>query len=334
MADLLKLPKADLHVHLEGTISVDMVRKLAEKNHVPVPEGLISADGKKFQWKDDGTAQDALLSFVHAYDVACSVLKTAQDYTDIIYDYLARAAAEGCIYVESAISADHGAALGLSYPEMVQAIAQGYERAKAETGIEARFISTCVRHYGPEKALAVGKATRAHPHRLVTGFGMAGDENAYTVADFKPAFEAAKLPRTAHAGEAAGPESIRAARKELGVKRFGHMVRAIDDPGLMEELKYIGAVPEVCVSSNLALKVFPDAKSHPLRKFFDFGFKVVLGSDDPTFFHTSIGNEYKIVHEKCGFTASELLRITRNAIEEAFLDGETREQLLRRVDAF
>lgn len=333
MSDIHTLPKADLHVHLEGTISVGMVRKLAEKNRLTVPENLIAACGQKFYWKDDGTAQHALLSFVHAYDVACSIMKTAEDYTEITHDYLRRSATEGCIYAEITISADHGLSMGLSYSEMVNAIVAGYERAHEETGIEARFISTCVRHYGPEKALNAGKVTRDNPHPLVTGFGMAGDENAYQIADFKPAFEAAGLRRTAHAGEAAGPQSIRAARKELGVRRFGHMVRAIEDHELMEELRDIGAVPEVCVSSNLALKVFGDYKAHPLRRFFDFGLKVALGSDDPTFFHTSIGREYEIAHEKFGFTHEELLRVTRNALEEAFVDEATRTRLLDRVEA-
>ena len=109
------------------------------------------------------------------------------------------------------------------------------------------------------------------------------------------------------------------------------MVRAIEDRDLMQELKEIGAVPEVCVSSNLCLKVFKDYKSHPLRIFFDFGLKVVLGSDDPTFFHTSIGREYKIAQDEFGFTETELLRVTRNALEEAFMDDTTRVKLLAKV---
>ncbi len=331
--DVKLVPKADMHAHLEGTISVDMVKQLAAKNGIPVPEGLISKDGLKFDWKESEDAKASLLAFVHAYDVACSVMKTAEDYTDITYDFLKRSAEENCIYAEVGISADHGAHLGLTYPQMVAAIEKGYLKAKGETGIEARFISTCVRHYGPEKALAAGKVTAAHPHPLVAGFGMAGDENAYAPADFAPAFDAAGLKRTAHAGEAAGPESIRAARQALGVKRFGHMVRAAEDDALVAELVGIGAVPEVCVSSNLCLKVFKDYKSHPLRKFFDAGLKVVLGSDDPTFFHTSIGREYQIAQDEFGFTTRELLRLTKNAIEEAFVDDNTRSALLGRLQA-
>ncbi len=328
------LPKVDLHVHLEGTITPQMVRHLSEKNGVPVKAGLISADGESYEWKDDGTARDSLIAFVTAYDDACAVMKTAQDYTDITCDYLLRAAAEGCIYAEFTISADHGAHLGLSYGQMLDAITAGCEKAKAQTGIEARLISTCVRHYGAEASRKVGEITGANPHHLVTGFGMAGDENAGTVADFRPAYDAAgDLKRTAHAGEAAGPDSVRQARDILGCRRFGHMVRAVEDQRLWDELVALKAVPEVCVSSNLCLKVYPDYASHPLRRMFDSGLKVTLGSDDPAFFRTSIGREYEIAQKQFNFSDAELLRLSRNAAEEAFVDETTRARLLAAIDA-
>lgn len=324
------IPKVDLHVHLEGTITPQMVEKLAKRNNIPLPEGLIK-DGR-FAWNDGGTAAGNLVAFLHAYDAATGVMKSAADYTDITYDYLTRSAAESCIYAELTISADHGAMVGLTYPEMLGAIALGYEKARKETGIEARLISTCVRHFGPESALKVGRLTHDHPHPLVTGFGMAGDENAHTPADFAPAYALSALPhRTAHAGEAAGPDSIRAAREALQIRRFGHMVRAIEDAKLVQELKEINAVPEVCVSSNLSMGVFKSYKDHPLRKFFDAGLKVTLGSDDPPFFNTSIGREYQIAREEFCFSDAELKQLSRNAVEEAFVDEETRRLLLAKI---
>ena len=326
------LPKADLHVHLEGTITPDMVRTLAARNGIPMPDGLMNAAQNGYLWDMTGGARQSLLAFVNAYDRACMVMKTGDDYTSITQDYLDRAAAEGCIYVEFFISADHGAALGLSFGDMVRAIARGIDQARDKNGIEARLISTCVRHYGPEKCLAAGKATAAHPHPLVTGFGMAGDENAGAVADFLPAYVASGLQnRTAHAGEAAGPDSVRAARDLLGIRRFGHMVRALEDDELMEELIALRAVPEVCVSSNMALKVYRTYGEHPLRIFFDRGLKVTLGSDDPSFFHTSIGREYKIARDHFGFTDTELRQLTVNALQEAFVDEKTRQELLSKV---
>jgi len=328
---MIDTPKADMHVHLEGTITPGMVMKIAKRNKVRIPKGLIK--NGRYSWKGDGTARGDLIAFVRAYDLATSVMKRAKDYTDITYDYLKRVAAEGCIYAEIGISADHATQVGLTYPQMLKAITKGYEKAKKETGIEARLISTCVRHYGPEAALKAAQITRDHPHPLVTAFGMAGDENAYTVADFKPAFDCAGLPhRTAHAGEAAGPESVREAQKHLKIRRFGHMVRAIEDKKLLKKLKSINAVPEVCVSSNMVLHVYENYAAHPLRRFFDAGLKVVLGSDDPSFFSTSIGREYHIAKDHFGFSDGELKQLTRNAIEEAFVDDKTRKRLLKRLD--
>ncbi len=331
-----RVPKADLHVHLEGTITPDLVKRIAHRNKIKLPDELLKREGQTFQWKEDPTPLGSLRGFLQAYDDATKVLRGAQDYTDLTYDYLKRSAEEeNCIYAEIMVSADHGAMAKLSWPDMLAAITRGYEKAKAETGIEMRLISTCVRHYGPEGALKVGELTRAHPHPLVTGFGMAGDETAFKIADFLPAYEASGLKnRTAHAGEATGPATVREARDVLKIRRFGHMVRAIEDSALMDEQKAINAVPEVCVSSNMALKVFTDYRKHPLRKFFDAGLKVVLGSDDPTFFRTSIGREYQIAQEKFAFTEKELAKLTRNAIEEAFIDEPTRAKLLQRVDAF
>ncbi len=332
---LRALPKADLHVHLEGTITPDMARLIAARNGVTPSPLLMDAKGGSFHWKADGTPQGNLIGFLKAYDEATSVMKKAADYSDITYDYLMRSADEGCIYSEIMISADHGAMVGLSYAEMLAAIADGYERAKKTTGIEMRLISTCVRHYGPASCVKAAETTRDNPHPLVTGFGMAGDENAHAVADFKPAFDICGLAgKTAHAGEASGPETVRQVRDILGVRRFGHMVRAIEDPTLIAEQMKINAVPEVCVSSNLALGLYKDYAAHPLKKFVDYGLKVTLGSDDPSFFGTSIGREYQIAHDHCGLPESSLLRITRNAVEEAFIDQRTRGLLLERLEAY
>lgn len=328
----IDVPKVDIHVHLEGTITPDMVRKLAARNNIPVPAELFDESGEKFYWKDDGTAQSALMNFVHAYDVATSVMKSAQDYTDITYDYLMRAAAENCIYVEFTISADHGKMVGLTYAEMMAAIEKGYQQANAETGIEMRCISTFVRHYGPEAAVEVAKITRDNPHWLTTGLGLAGNENSHNVIDFKPAYEIAGLAnKTAHGAEARGPESARDAMEILNVTRIGHMVRAPEDAGLMQQLKAKGIQPEVCISSNDVLKVFNKRSQNPIRRFFDEGFNPGLGSDDPTFFGTTIGNEYKIAQEDFGFTDKELVQLSRNSINMAFVDEGTRKKLLAKL---
>ncbi len=166
-------------------------------------------------------------------------------------------------------SPDHAAIAGMSYSDHLDGIAQGIEDARAETGIEARIIVTCVRHFGVEKALEVARATVRHPHPLVTGFGMGGDEAGFPPGPFAEVFriahEEAGLACNVHAGEFGGPDSIRAAL-ELPVSRIGHGVRAIEDPALMAELAERGIVLEVCPTSNVATGVFPSYAEHPLPK--------------------------------------------------------------------
>ncbi len=320
------IPKAELHAHLEGTAGPDLVRRLATRNKMSLPEGLFAEDGT-FAWTD-------FLDFLRAYDAASSVIHTPRDYRDVTYEYLLGCAADGAIYAEVMSSPDHAAVAGMSYHDHLDGIAQGIEDARAETGIEARIIVTCVRHFGVDQALEVARCTVRHPHKLVTGFGMGGDEAGYPPAQFaevyRIAHEEAGLACNVHAGEFGGPESIRAAL-ELPVTRIGHGVRAIEDPALMEILAERGTVLEVCPTSNIATGVFPSYAEHPLPKLMAAGITVTLSSDDPPYFHTSVGREYDLAAEHFGLSDSDLLGLTRNSIEAAFVDEETRRGLLAKL---
>ena len=168
------IPKAELHVHLEGTAPPELIRRLAERNGMPVPEGVFKTEDE-FAWVD-------FLDFLRTYDLAASVVRTPADYRDVTFEYLSGCAAEGAIYVEVIASPDHAAAVGLSDEDHYAGIAQGIDDARAETGIEGRIIMSCVRHFGPEKARDVARRTVEGPHPYVTGFGMGGDE-AWEVID-------------------------------------------------------------------------------------------------------------------------------------------------------
>jgi adenosine deaminase len=197
------------------------------------------------------------------------------------------------------------------------------------------MIVVAVRHLGAERARATAlKATR-HRHPLVTGFGLAGDETMHHPRDFAPAFAIAAdagLGLTAHAGELAGPQSVTAALDHLGVKRIGHGVRAIEDPALVERLAAEGIVLELCPSSNVALKLYPDVAHHPFRRLMEAGVRVTINSDDPPYFHTSLGGEYEALARDQGLDDAALRTATRTAIEAAFVDEATRARLLERVD--
>jgi adenosine deaminase len=316
------IPKAELHCHLEGSIPPALARELATRNGLGVPPGLIGEHGH-YVWKD-------FLSFLATYDLVCTTLRTARDFGDVIYSYLASVARQGAIYVEMFCSPERPAALGIPYNAWLEALEGGIDRARRDFGIEGRIIIICIRHRGPERALAMAQAMVAEPHHYVVGFGMGGDEARFTPADFAPAYRLAHdkgFGCTVHAGEVLGPESVWAAINDLPVTRIGHGVRSADDPALMAELARRGIVLEVCPGSNIALGLYPDRQSHPLHRLIEAGVRVTLNSDDPPFFHTTLGAEY----DKAGLGEAALRGIARTAIEASFADQATKQRLLREI---
>ena len=318
----MSVPKAELHVHIEGAATPALVQRIAARNGLRIPDGVIGDDGR-FVWRD-------FLDFLDTYDGATSVIRTGEDYRDIVYEYLVSCAAEGAIYVELTASADHAAGVGLSDEEHLAALAQGIDDARAESGIEGRIIMSAVRHRGPERALDVARRTVEVPHPYVTGFGMGGDEAGFPPAEFADAFAVAReagLGLTVHAGEWGGPDSVRGGLA-LGVGRLGHGVRAIEDPELVRELAERGTVLEVCPTSNVVLGLYASYAEHPLPALRAAGVAVTLGSDDPPYWDASIGGEYAVAAEQFGFGEEELREITRTALRAAFVEEEVRRRLL------
>jgi len=314
---------AELHVHLEATATPARIRALAARHGMTVPEDTL--DGDRYRWRD-------FLDFLAVFDRAVQVIRTGEDYRDITLDYLLACAAEGAVYVEVTVSPDHAAAAGIGYREMIDGVAQGIDDARAQAGIESRMIATAVRNFGVERAEAVARTVAAEPHPYVTGFGLAGDEAGFPPEPFARAYDIARdagLGLTCHAGEWAGPESVRGALA-LGVTRLGHGVRAIEDPALVEELAERGTVLECCPTSNVVLAAYPDYAAHPFPVLRDAGVRVTLGSDDPPYWGATIGGEYAVARREWGYDDAELRAITHTALEAAFVSEEVRTSLLAR----
>ena len=322
------LPKAELHVHLEGTARPELVRRIAARNGLPLPDGLF-AGPDRFAWTD-------FAAFLRAYDLASSVIRTAEDYRDITAAYLADAASEGAVYVELIASPDHAAAVGLSDEEHWDGIARGIDDARAAHGIEGRILSSCVRNFGVEAAEAVARRTVEHPHPYLVGFNMGGDEARFPARDFERAYAIvaeAGLGCSVHAGEHAGPESVREGVALPGVTRISHGVRAVEDPALVAELAERQVVLEVCPTSNVALGVVPDFEHHPLPALRAAGVPITLGSDDPPYFGASIGGEYEVARAWFGLDDDALRAITTTALRASFAPPPLRERLLAAVHA-
>jgi adenosine deaminase len=323
----MTVPKAELHVHLEGTAAPALVRRLAARHGTEVPPRTI--EGDRFVWRD-------FLDFLDTYDRAASMIRTAEDYRDVTLAYLQACAAEHAVYVELTASPDHAAATGLASRDMVAGIADGIDTAREQTGIESRILLTAVRNLGPERAEAIAAAAAAARHPYVTGFGLAGDEAGFPPGPFARAFRIAHeagLGLTVHAGEWAGPASVRAALDlPVPVARLGHGVRAVEDPGLVAELAARGTVLEVCPTSNVVLGVYPSYAAHPFPALRAAGVPLTLGSDDPPYWEASIGGEYAVAAREWGLDDAALLALTDTAVRAAFVPDVVRSALLRRID--
>jgi adenosine deaminase len=320
------IPKAELHVHLEGTAPPALIRQLAERNGMAVPEGVFKTEDE-FAWTD-------FLHFLRTYDLAASVIRTPQDYRDVTYAYLAACAAEGAVYVELIASPDHAAAVGLSDADHYAAIAQGIDDARADHGIEARILIAAIRNLGVEAAEAIVRRHADGRHPYVVGFNLVGDEAGFPARHFARAYDIAArsgLGCTIHAGEHAGAESVRAAL-ELPITRISHGVRAIEDAAVVAELAERGIVLEVCPTSNVALGLFASYEDHPLGALQEAGVRVTLGSDDPPYFGCSIGSEYAVAHERIGLEEGQLRAMTRLAVEASFTDDAVKKAVSARLD--
>jgi adenosine deaminase len=319
------VPQIELHVHLEGTAPPELVRRLAERNGVELPAGLLADDGR-FHYTD-------FLHFLRTYDLAASVIRTGEDYRDITYEYLSDCATGGAIYVELTASPDHAREIGLSDDEHLGGIAQGIDDARRDHGIEGRILISAVRNFGVDKALATARHAAEHPHPYVVGFSMAGDEANFPAGDYAEAFAIAAdagLGCTVHAGEWAGPPSVRAALR-LPVTRIDHGVRAIEDPQLVAEIAERGIVLNTCPTSNVVLGVYDDFDSHPLPTLRAEGVRVTLGSDDPPYFGATIAGEYAVCEQRMGMTEQDLREITLTAVDAAFCDEDTKAALRARI---
>ncbi len=317
--------KAELHVHLEGTAPPELVRRIAARNRLPLPDQMLGDDGR-FHYTD-------FLHFLRTYDMAASVIRTGQDYRDITYEYLCSCARGGAIYVELTASPDHAALVGLSDSEHLGGIAQGIDDARSDTGIEGRILISAVRNFGVEQALRNARHAAERPHPYVVGFSMAGDEAGFPAGDFAEAYAIvadAGLGCTIHAGEWAGADSVRGALS-LPVTRISHGVRAIEDSAVVFELESRGIVLECCPTSNVVLGVYPSYEDHPLPALRSAGVRVTLGSDDPPYFGASIEGEYEVCAERMGFSDDVLREITLTAIDAAFCDEDLRAALRARV---
>lgn len=298
---LRSLEKAELHVHLEGSITPDTVLELDPSL---TREEVLA----RYSYAD-------FAGFLDAYKWVNQFLKRPEDYALITRRLIEHLAEQGVRYAEINLSIGVLLWRNQEFEPNFAAI----EAAAAEGPIPVRFIFDAVRQFGLEPAWKVARLAADSRHRGVIGFGIGGDEARGPASIFHEIFADARkagLHILPHAGESCGPESVWAAL-EAGAARIGHGIRAVDDPVLVSHLRDHRIPLDISISSNLCTGVVKSLGEHPIRRLYDAGVPVTLNTDDPPMFHTTLLNEYRIAHDVFGFSRDDLKRVARNSLEFA-----------------
>jgi adenosine deaminase len=325
-----RIPKAELHCHLEGAIQPATLITLAGRHDIPLPFSDEAGAAKFYEFT-------SLNQFLGIFALACGTLRTAADFETITLDLAADAARQGITYREVFFTYAYHERRNIPWSEVVSGIAAGRAQGKAQYGVEMAFIADIDRTISPEDGVRLAEMAYADRSLApIIGIGLDSQEIGYPAQRHEPAFDRAKslgLHRVAHAGEDVGPESVWDAIESLQVERVDHGVRSIDDPALIARLAETQLPLTVCPLSNIALKVYPTLADHPFKRLMDGGVFVTINSDDPPMFHSDVIDNYEAVAGTFGFGPDEIQKIARNSFAGSFLDAGTKAATLARFDA-
>ena len=326
-----KLPKTDLHVHLDGSLRLQTLLELADQQGVRLPadnpEGLRAA-------MHCGENTGSLVEYLKAFDVTLSVLQNEAALDRIAYELAADAAAENVLYMEVRYSPMLHLREGLRQVAVVEAVLGGLRRAYEDHGIESNVIICGIRNISTESSLEMARLAVAYKNRGVVAFDLAGAEYDHPAKRHKDAFQLIRdnnIACTIHAGEAFGPESIAQALHVCGAHRIGHGCRLREDGDLLHYINDHRIPLEVCPSSNVQTGAVSSFSTHPLRLYYDLGVRVTVNTDNRLITDTSVSRELWLCHTQLGFEPKDIARIVLSGFKSAFLPFHVRQVYLRRV---
>jgi len=328
---LRRIPKAELHCHLDGSVRPTTLLDLGREYGVPMPETSADALAHHMYVRDARHLEDYLTRF----DVTLGVMQSERALERISFELGEDAAADGVRYIEVRFAPVLNQQWGMSLEEAVEASLRGLARAQAAHGIVGRIIVCGLRHLSPDVSLELARLAVAFQGKGVVGFDLAGGEAGHPASAHRAAFLHARehgMFCTCHAGEGAGPESVADAVHVCGAQRIGHGTRLIEDPRLTDELAKNGIAIEACLTSNVQTHAAKDYESHPLRAYFERGMRVTLNTDNRLMSGTTLIAEYAHAAKELEFSLDELCTLARNGFESAFLPDDERRALLALVD--
>lgn len=324
------MPKAEIHLHLEGAFTFDFLFELVNK-YGGSPE-IKSADDlrNKFIFKD-------FAHFIDTWFWKNKFFREAEDFEESTYRTIKNLALQNVIYAEVFFSPWDFEPNGLKVEEIAEATLSGIRKAENEFPIKCGLIVDIVRDHGHEGAMQRLIQITPFRKRGIVGIGLGGNEKDFPPILFKDVFLEARrrgFRTTVHAGEAAGPQSVWSALNDLQAERIGHGVRAIEDPKLVEYLFEKQIPLEVCITSNLKTKVFHSLDLHPFDKFFRSGLLVTVNSDDPPMFGADITDELFLLYDRLKYSYEDLQKLTLNAIQVSFLSDVEKKYFENKISGF
>lgn len=330
MAEYIRgLPKAELHLHIEGTLEPELLFELADKHGVRLPYASVEALRAAYQFAD-------LQSFLDIYYAGADCLRDEADFYALTFAYLRKIHAQGVVHTEIFFDPQTHTIRGVPFAVIMAGIGQALADAQSQFGLSHRLILCFLRHL--EAADALQTLEQALPWRqAITAVGLDSSERGHPPAKFAAVFARARelgLRTVAHAGEEGPPEYIRQALDLLGVSRIDHGVRCEEDPELVERLRREAVPLTVCPLSNVKLKVFPRIEDHNLKRLLDRGLCVTVNSDDPAYFGGYVLENYLAVQQGLGLSRQDLVQLARNSIRASFLPAADQQRWDAAIQAY
>jgi adenosine deaminase len=327
---LRRIPKAELHCHLDGSVRPSTLIELGREHGVRMPRDSADALREYMIVSDAKSLED----YLERFEITVAVMQHADAIERIAYELGADAAADGVRYIEVRNAPILNSRGGLEMGEALEAQIRGLERAERDYGIVARSIVCSLRQLPPATSLELAQLAVAYRNKGVVAFDLAGGELGYPASHHAEAFAYARkhtLAVTVHAGEGDGPRSIRDAVHACGAHRLGHATRLIEDPALTQYVNDRRIGLEICLTSNVQTHAAKSYETHPLREYFDRGMHLTLNTDNRLMSGTTLTDEYAYAARHLDFTFDELCTIALNGFEAAFLPWEQRVKLLDEV---
>ena len=327
MIDLMALPKAELHLHIEGTLEPELMFQLAARHGTELPYENVEAARRAYVFDD-------LQSFLDLYYAGCSVLLDAEDFYDLTRAYLDRAAADGVRHTEIFFDPQTHTDRGVPVAAVMDGITGGLTDGGAALDMSTGLIMCFLRHLSVDAAMSTLDSSLAFRDSIVA-VGLDSSEAGHPPSKFAAVFDRARavgFRTVAHAGEEGPPEYIAEALDQLGVARIDHGVRILEDPDLVARVVDEQIPLTVCPLSNVKLRVVPTLGEHPLKRMLEAGLAVTINSDDPAYFGGYIGENYSATVAALDLSDQQVLTLARNSVRASFLDAGNQQRLLAEIN--